>query len=78
MMTELILGDCLNNLPEYFTCPKCKRVIGTFCNDVLIMNGLIVKELHAVCTCGHELHYTLSGKRFERLVEQMKEMVKSE
>ena len=52
-----------------FTCPKCKRVIGTFSGDLLMVDGLIVKELHAICTCGHELHYTLSGRRFERLVE---------
>lgn len=56
-------------MTDTFQCPKCKRVIGTFEDDCLVMNGLIVKELHAVCTCGYELHYTLSGRRFERLVE---------
>lgn len=54
-----------------FVCPKCKRVIGTFSGDLLMVDGLIVKELHAICTCGHELHYTLSGRRFERLVEAL-------
>jgi hypothetical protein len=60
-------------MTDTFQCPKCKRVIGTFCDDLLIIDGLIVKELHAVCTCGHELHYTLSGRRFERLVEAWSE-----
>jgi hypothetical protein len=47
-----------------------------FRDDLLIIDGLIVKELHAVCTCGFELHYTLSGRRFERLVEAWEDMIK--
>ena len=56
-------------MQDTFTCPKCKRVIGVFRDDLLCIDGLIVKELHAVCQCGYELHYTLSGRRFERMVE---------
>ena len=61
-----------------FVCPKCRREIGVFQDDLLLIDGLIVKELHAVCAnCGHELHYTLSGRKFELMVERLKEMEKS-
>lgn len=60
-------------MTDSYLCPKCKRTIGVFQGDLLIIDGLIVKELHAVCECGHELHYTLSGRRFERLVESWRE-----
>jgi hypothetical protein len=54
-----------------FRCPKCHRILGTFDGDVPVVNGLYVKEIHAVCRyCGHELHFTLSGRKFERLVER--------
>jgi len=60
----------LSNLPP-FTCPKCHRAIGTFDGEIPVINGLYVKELHAVCQhCGHELHFTLSGRRFELMVER--------
>jgi DNA-directed RNA polymerase subunit RPC12/RpoP len=64
------------NLQSTFTCLKCKRTIGIFQDDLLLIDGLIVKELHAVCAnCGHELHYTLSGRKFERLVEEMTDKI---
>lgn len=50
-------------------------MIGVFEGDVLRIDGLIVKELHAVCPCGYELHYTLSGRKFERLVEEMTDKI---
>ena len=61
--------------PATYRCPKCKRAIGRFDGDILVVAGMYVKELHGVCTCGHEFHYTLSGRRFERLVDTWQERV---
>ena len=60
---------------QSYRCPKCGRVIGTFDGDVLVVDGIYVKELYGFCTCGHEFHYTLNGRRFERLVEAWRERV---
>jgi transcription elongation factor Elf1 len=63
-------------MTDTFTCPKCKREIGVFQDDLLLIDGLIIKELHAICAnCGYELHYTLSGRRFELMVERLKDLV---
>ena len=65
-------------MPNTYRCPKCARPIGTFDGDVLKIDGMYVKELHAVCCgCGYEFHYTLSGRRFERLVEVWQDRLKS-
>lgn len=66
------------NEENVFRCPKCRRVIGRLEDDALILSGSYVKEHHAVCmACGHEYHYSLSGKKFEKIVEKWERWLES-
>lgn len=57
-------------------CPSCGRVVGHYQQvqqQVWLRVGcLSCREIRAVCECGAEFDYMVSGKRLERLIERIK------
>ena len=63
------------NEENVFRCPKCRRVLGYFEDDILIMPNAYAIKYHGVCTnCGYEFIYSNAGKRFERFLEEQKQI----
>lgn len=58
-------------------CTRCQSEIGRFItiedNEFLQMGGGLAREFHGVCAgCGLEIHWSVSDRKLEKLIEKIK------